>query len=211
VTALIDRIGVLDTKDPQLALGLRKIMQNWNGAAVNRLLLKDLKNNRADTDSVVKLLSLRKELREKQSNDVYDIRSGAPVALGIAACLIEDANGYDALLAGENTEAKTSMLGCARLIRAVLPIRRVAENLKSPNKMLTLAAERYLEAEDSPEARQIVLSLHPNEAKIPERELFLRRAIQPPQPALICPRFSKASTNRCRRRVTIFTRVIRKI
>jgi hypothetical protein len=53
VTALIDRISVLDAKDPQLALGLRKIIQNWNGAAVNRLLLKDLKNNRADTDSVV--------------------------------------------------------------------------------------------------------------------------------------------------------------
>ncbi len=166
VTALIDRIGVLDKKDPQLAAGLRKIMQNWNGAAVNRLLLKDLKNNRADTDSVVKLLSLRKELREKQSDDVYDVRGGTPVALGIAACLIEDANGYDALLAGENTEAKTAMLACARLIRAVLPVRRVAENLKSLNKMLTLAAERYLAAEDSPEARQIVLALHPNEAKI---------------------------------------------
>ena len=166
VTALIDRIGVLDAKDPQLALGLRKIMQNWNGAAVNRLLLKDLKTNRADTDSVVKLLSLRKELREKQSADVYDVRGGAPVALGIAACLIEDANGYDALLAGENVEAKTAMLACARLIRAVLPVRRVAENLKSSNKMLAVAAERYLAAEDSPEARRIVLALHPNEAKI---------------------------------------------
>jgi hypothetical protein len=166
VTALIDRIGILDAKDPQLALGLRKIMQNWNGAAVNRLLLKDLKTNRADTDSVVKLLSLRKELREKQPNDIYDVRGGTPVALGIAACLIEDANGYDALLAGENGEAKTAMLACARLIRAVLPVRRVTENLTSPNKMLAIAAERYLASEDSPEARQFVLALHPNEAKI---------------------------------------------
>jgi hypothetical protein len=78
VTALIDRIGVLDAKDPQLRLGLRKIIQNWNGAAVNRLLLKDLKSNRADTDSVVKLLQFAKRLREKQSSDVYDIRGGAP-------------------------------------------------------------------------------------------------------------------------------------
>jgi hypothetical protein len=32
--------------------------------------------------------------------------------------------------------------------------------------MLAMAAERYLESEDSPQARQIILSLHPNEAKI---------------------------------------------
>jgi hypothetical protein len=166
VTALIERISILDTKDPQLASGLRKIMQGWTGAAVNRLLLRDLKNNKADTDSVVKLLSLRKELREKQANDLYDARGGSPTALGIAACLIENTNEYDAILQGENVEAKTAMLSCARLIRAGLPVYMVAENLKSPNKLLATAAERYLIVEDSPEARQIVLSLHPNEAVV---------------------------------------------
>ena len=166
VTALIDRISVLDKKDPPLAVGLRRIMQNWNGAAVNRLLLQDLKHNRANTDSVVKLLSLRKELREKQWNDVNDIRGGSPTALGISACLIEDTNEYDSILAGENVEAKTAMLSCARLIRANLPVQKVAENLKSPNKILAIAAERYLIAEDSPEARQIVLALYPNEALV---------------------------------------------
>lgn len=166
VTALIERISVLDTKDPPLAFGLRKIMQSWNGAAVNRLLLRDLKNNKADTDAVVKLLSLRKDLRENQSNDVFDVRGGSPTALGIAACILEDANEFDTLLAGENTEAKAAMLICSRLIRANLPVRKVAENLRNPNKTLALAAERYLESEDSTEARQIVLSLHPNEARI---------------------------------------------
>lgn len=166
VTALIQRIEVLDMKDPQTAYGLRKIMQNWNGTAVNRLLLKDLKNNKADTDSIVKLLSLRKELREKQPDDVYDARGGSPTALGIAACLLENNGEYDALLAAENVEAKTAMLGCARLIRASLPIQKVAENLKHPNRTLVRAAELYLASEDSPEARQIILSFHPNEAKI---------------------------------------------
>jgi hypothetical protein len=61
----MQRIEILDRKDPEIAFGLRKIIQNWSGAAVNRLLLKDLKNNKTDTDSVVKLLSMRKELREK--------------------------------------------------------------------------------------------------------------------------------------------------
>ncbi|MDQ6787664.1 MAG: hypothetical protein M3033_12725 [Acidobacteriota bacterium] len=167
VAGLIDRIQYLDKRDARLAFALRSIMKNWKGAAINSLLLKDLKNGKAEPDAIVKLLSLRKELREKQSNEVFDIRSGnSSVALGISACLLEDNNEYDALLAGENIEAKTVMLACARLIRASLPVRKVAENLQSPNKVLALAAERYLESEDSPEARSIVLSLHPNEAKV---------------------------------------------
>ncbi|HXG85343.1 MAG TPA: HEAT repeat domain-containing protein [Pyrinomonadaceae bacterium] len=166
VAAMVERIGYFDTRDARIASALRKIMMNWQSAAVNSLLLRDLKNGRAETGAVVKLLSLRKDLREKQSNDVFDIRGGGAVALGISACLIEENGEYDAILAGENSEAKTAMLACARLVRANLPVRKVAENLQSPNVALALAAERYLESEDSTEARGIVLARHPNEAKI---------------------------------------------
>ncbi|MCY7375223.1 MAG: HEAT repeat domain-containing protein [Pyrinomonadaceae bacterium] len=166
VTALIDRINVLDAKEPQIAFGLRKIMLNWRGAAINAMLMRDVKNNKTDVDSVVKLLSLRKELREKQWNEVSDLRNGGQLAFGLSACLMENPPDYDALLLSENIEAKTAMLACARLIRAALPVRKVAENLSSPNKMLALAAERYLETEDSPAAQSFVLALHPNEAKI---------------------------------------------
>ena len=166
VAALIERINVLDTKEPQAAMALRSIVQSWKGAAINRLLLSDLKNGKSNVEAIIKLLSLRKELQEKHTGDISDIRGGTPVALGIAACLSEDAGEYDAILAGENAETKIAMLGCARLIRAKLPLQQVAGFLKSPNKLLALAAERYLESEDSPEARQIVLSLHPNEAKV---------------------------------------------
>lgn len=166
VAAMIDRIGYLDTRDARLASALRKIMLNWQGAAINSLLLRDLKNGKAETGAVVKLLALRKELREKQSNDVFDIRGGSAVAVGISACLLEENGEYDALLAGDNSEAKTAMLACARLVRAKLPVLKVAESLQSSNAFLALAAERYLESEDSTEARRIVLARHPNEAKI---------------------------------------------
>ena len=166
VTALIERIAVLDVSDAPTAAALRKIVVHWSGAAVNRLLLKDLKADKADGEAVVKLLSLRKSLRENQSDAVFDARGGTPTALGIAACLLENTAEYDAILAGENVEAKTALLACARLIRAVLPVRKVAENIKSANKTLALVAERYLVSEDSPEAGKIVLSLHPNEAVI---------------------------------------------
>lgn len=166
VAGMVNRISYLDTRDAPLAFALRKIMLNWQGAAVNSLLLRDLKNGKAEIGAVVKLLAARKELRERQSNDVFDIRGGNAVALGISACLLEENSEYDAILGGDNTDAKTAMLACARLIRANLPVPKVAEYLTSPNAALALAAERYLESEDSPEARRTILTRHPNEAKI---------------------------------------------
>ena len=164
--ALLERLEFFDKNEPKVAFALRKIIQNWRGAAVNSLLLRDLKNDKTDIDGVVKLLSLRRELKEKQFNEVADTRRGSATALGIAACLTEENSDYDAILAGENVESKIAMLGCARLIRARLPVREVAKNLQSPNALLALAAERYLESEDSPEARMLVLARHPNEARI---------------------------------------------
>ena len=167
LAAVVQRINVLDRTNPPIANALRRIMLGWQGAAVNLVLLNDLKNNKADINAVVKLLTIRKELKEKQPNDVYAIRTGgSSVALGIAACLLETQGDYNALLVSDNAEAKAAMFGCARLIRAELPVRIVAQNLNSPNKLLALSAERYLESNDSPEARQIILAKYPNEAKI---------------------------------------------
>jgi hypothetical protein len=166
VKAVIDRIGFHEKKNPSIADALRQIIQNWKGAAINALLLSDLKDGKSNLYAIVKLLILRRELREKQLADVTDIRAGSPTALGISACLLEQADDYDAILSGDNAEAKTAMLACARLIRAPLSLPKVAESLKSGNKLLALAAERYLESEDSPEARRTVLALHPDEAKI---------------------------------------------
>ena len=167
LTALIQRINILDRSNPPIANALRRIILNWNGAGVNLILLNDLKNNKADINEVIKLLTIRKELKEKQPNDVYAIRNGgSPFALGISACILDTQSDYNALLVSENAEAKAAMFGCARLIRAELPVRIVAQNLNSPNKPLALAAERYLEAEDGAEARRILLAKYPNEAKI---------------------------------------------
>ena len=166
VRAMVDRIAIHDKKDPMLAVSLRKVMLGWKGTALNALLLRDLKAGRLDTDAILKLLSIRKELREKQLSDVTDIRTGGQPAIGIAACLLEEPAAFDGILATGSDAAKTAALACARLIRAPLPVEKVAPLLKSPNRMLAVAAERYLESEDSPEARSLVLSLYPNQAKI---------------------------------------------
>ncbi len=164
--AVVARIGTLERNDLQTANAMRRIVLKWIGPAINALLLHDLKKNKTDSDAIVRLLFLRKDLRENQQADVFDLRTGSPIGRGISACLLEDPNDYDAVLNGPNADTKTAMLACARLIRAPLPVLKVAENLQSKDKLLALAAERYLETEDSPEARRIVLSLHPNEALI---------------------------------------------
>lgn len=166
VRAMVERIGIHDRKDPALAQTLRRVMLGWKGTALNALLLRDLKNGKLDADAIVKLLSIRKELREKQPSDVNDIRSGNAAAVGLSACILEDPADYEAALNAESEETRTATLACARLIRARLPIEKVAANLQSKNRLLATAAERYLESEDSPEARSIVISLYPNQAKI---------------------------------------------
>lgn len=166
VVALAARINELERKDPLVARALREIMKRWNGAAVYSLFLADLKNNRADVDSIVKLLSVRKELREKQLNEVFNVRGTNQIANAISACIMENPVEYEAILNGDNIQAKTALFACARLIRATLPLEKAAGYAKHPDKTLATAAQRWLESEDSPQARQIVLANNPNQAKI---------------------------------------------
>ncbi len=166
VVALAARINELERKDPPVAKALREIVKRWNGAAVYSLFMADLKNNRADIDAIVKLLSVRQELREKQLNEVFNIRGTNQIANAISACILENPVEYEAILNGDNIQAKTALFACARLIRAQLPLEKAAVYAKSSDKMLATAAQRWLESEDSPQARQIVLANNPNQAKI---------------------------------------------
>lgn len=164
--AIVDRIEVLDKNDKPLGALFRKMILRWQNAAINILLLRDVKRGIADSDTIVRLLAQKKVLRETQSADVFDIRTGTPIAVGTAACLLNDEADAQTILDNGDAETRTALLACARLIRMPLPIAKVAEDLKSTTPILVTAAERYLESEDSPEARTIVLSRHPGEAKI---------------------------------------------
>lgn len=166
IREVIARITQLEKKDPEISLALRGFLLMWKGSAINSLFLKDLKDGKADVHSVVKLLSIRKELQEKHFGEISDARRGGPVPSAVGACLTESEETYAEILNGENLEAKTALLACTRLIRAKLPVKEVAKSLSNTDKRLAAAAESYLESEDSVEARNIVLSLHPNKAKV---------------------------------------------
>lgn len=164
--AIVDRIEALDGRDPALARSLRKAVIRYQNPAFSLLFLRDVKRDRADVSGVTRLLGTRRLLRETMPSDVSDLRTGPPMAIAIAACLMEDQPDYTAILDGDNAEAKATLFACARLIRAPLPLAKSAELARGGDKRLAYAAELYLESEDSPEARAVVLSLHPGEAKI---------------------------------------------
>ena len=166
VAAVAARVDALEKRDPVTAEDLRKVLQHWDGPAVAALLLRDLKAGKTTSSAIVRLLASRKGIIEKLPSSVYELRMGVPAAAGIAACMIDSDSDYAAVLAGENAESKAAMLACARLVRGRLPLDQVALLLRSPDKRLAIAAERYLESEDSPQARAAVLALHPGEAKI---------------------------------------------
>jgi hypothetical protein len=165
-SAAIRRVGELEKTDPETAEAMRSVITSWRSRAVNSFLLNDVKSGKASADAVVRLLTIRKELRESQPGDVSSIRSGSPTAAGIAACLMESDSDYVSILEGRSDEAKKSLLACGRLIRAKLAIKTVGPLMQSADKQLAVAAERYLESEDSPEARRLLLSAHPGEAKV---------------------------------------------
>ncbi len=164
--ALVNRIEGLDKTNPRLSAAFRKMILRWQNNVINALMLRDVKNDTANVDSVVRLLSQRKSLRENQAAEVVDAGNGSPSGKGIAACLLDEEAAYAAILDSDDAAAKAAMFACARMIRGVLPIAKVAETLNTTDKRLITAAERYLESEDSPEARALVLARHPNEARI---------------------------------------------
>lgn len=164
--AIVDRIEVLDKRDKTLADSLRKMILKWQNDAINLLLLRDLKLGNSTSDAVVRLLAQRKDIREKQANDVFDIKTGVPLAVGTAPCLLDDNADAIALLENGEAEARAALFACARMIRMPLPVPLAVESLKSNVPILVTAAELYLDSEDSPDARAAVLARHPNEARI---------------------------------------------
>ena len=162
----IAREKLLRKTKPAVATVLAEIIRKWTGRVVYLELARRIRSNEADADTILTFLANRKSLREKIPNEINSMRATNGLTRGIGACVAEDAGEYLSILGQTDQETQIAMFSCARLIRAGLPVREVGELLKSQNNLLALAAERYLETEDSVEARKLILAKHPNEALI---------------------------------------------
>lgn len=162
----IERQKILQKEKPEAAKVLSGIMAKWQGRLIDLEMIDRIADGKADVETIIGALARRKELKERVSNELYILRGKSGLAGATAACLIEDDNDILSAFHSEDVETQIGTLACARLLRKSLPVRKVGVLLDSPNRLLTLAAERYLESEDSPEAGQLVLSKHPGEALI---------------------------------------------
>ena len=166
VLRTIERQKILQKKKPEVAKILSEIMAKWQGRLIDLEMLRKISSGEADVETIVGALARRKELKERVKNDLYVLRGKSGLTGGIAACLLDDENEILSAFHSQNLETQISALACARLLQKSLPVWEVGNYLNSEHQLLALAAERYLESEDSPESRRLVWAKHPNEALI---------------------------------------------
>lgn len=177
----VERLKVLKRTKPAVAQILAGIMQKWKGRVAFLETIRQIKAGEADVEAVLNFLAKRKDSREKMPNELVNLRTSNGIGRGLGACIIEEDLEYSNVLGGGDVEAQTAMFGCARLIRAKLPLAAVGGFLSNANPMLALAAERYLETEDSVEARQMILAKRPNDIVIlGAQEAFVPNSVKTP-------------------------------
>jgi hypothetical protein len=129
-------------------------------------VIRRILNSQASAETIALALENRQNFQRHASRSLHEIiqRGGSPA--GMAAVLLGDARSVEGVLGGVDLPAQRSLLACARLIRHPLELNKVAELMSSGDQELALAAERYLESEDSPLARSLVRARHPGECII---------------------------------------------
>ena len=166
ILRVIERVKILKRSNPPVAEILSEIMQKWGNRLVDLEMLDQVKTGTADVKIIIKLLTKREELRQRVPGELSAMRLMDGLPRGLSAAISEDTAAMIGVLGQADAETQAAVLAGARLLRIDLPVQTVGALLDSPNKLLALAAARYLESEDSPPARTLVLSKHADEVRL---------------------------------------------
>ena len=163
---LIARAKALRTERPDIANGLWAVARALEFPTVYAELAERIAE--ADVDLVTALIALerRQKLSATAGTTLQAMLGRSGYAFGVATILLDDHDKARSILESSDREAQVALLACARVMRVALPVEQVGKLLTTTDKQLALAAERYLESEDSPAARKLILARHPNEALI---------------------------------------------
>lgn len=173
-----EHIKDVENTDAGLAKKLREIAAKWKGRAIYAEMLQLVAENKAGAADIITILARRKEIRGQAPLELTWLAGKSGAARALEAGISENELRMSEITTGADIEGRIAALAVARLIRLKLPIAGVIPFLKDNNKLLALAAERYLESEDSPEARRAVLAAHPGEMLIlGARESFGERQV----------------------------------
>ncbi len=162
--AVVARAEVLKKSNPPVARVLLEIVHGWQGLQVDLDMVHRLADGSADAEMIRKTLELREKLRESVKPELQALAEATDLAQGLAPVLLEDAALAQSVLNSGSESSQITLLAGARLTQLPLPVDVVGAMLHSKNQLLAVAAESYLLAEDSKDARELVWARHPKEA-----------------------------------------------
>ncbi len=160
------RAESLRSKNPAMARKLLTVAQGWRSRLVELDMLRRIEAGEADAETMARTLEIRERLRAGVGRELRNLPDAGGATPGVAAVLLEDEALAQSILNTGDPIAQLALLACARLTRMALPVAQVGSLLRSRDANLALAAERYLLAEDSAEARRLMVESRPNAAVI---------------------------------------------
>jgi len=163
---LLERAKALRATEPAVAREILRIIEAAPLRPVEVNLVERIGEGRADVDSVALALERRDALAPSAGDELNGLIKQGGYAAGVAAAILNDEHDWKAALESGDAKTQLALLAGARYMRDKLPVESVARLLNSPNRELAKAAESYLEIEDGPEARKLVLARHPGEMRI---------------------------------------------
>lgn len=162
--AVLARAEALRKQDPALSRALLGVAEGWQARQVDLDMLRRVGTGAADAATVSNALERREKLRESVGPELRLLLAGGGSAQSVAAVILGDEGVAQSLLTSTDGIAQLALLACARMTQTPLPVAQVGSLLHSKDADLQLAAERYLLAEDSREARELLWARHPGEA-----------------------------------------------
>lgn len=164
VPTVLRRATQLRTRNPALSRSLMEIAHRWQGRQIDLDMIKRIAANTAEANTILSALERRTKLRETVEPELHSLLAANGVPQGIGVILLEDDAMARSILSSSDQSAQLGLLASARLTQTPLPIDLVGPLMNSKNSLLATAAERYLLAEDSKQARTLLLEHHSNEA-----------------------------------------------
>jgi len=178
VDAVHQALPELAERDRAAAAELRVLVSHWPSAGPDRAGVQALAAGELGSEEIAALLRRREEVAEHAAPDLACLATGEGLTAGTAAILLGEAAPVERILARGEPVTQVALLAAARLAGAALPVAVVGDLLARADPAdddeaaVARAAELYLEANDSPPARRLLLAAHPGEARILGRRLL---------------------------------------
>ena len=162
--SVLARAESLKKTNPAMAESLLTIANKWRSRDIDLDMIHRIADGTADANTLATALSRSADLRETVGGELQILLQRSDEVAGIGAVFLNDSQMAQTILSSGNKPAQIGLLASARLTQTPLAVELVGKLLSNKNPLLALAAERYLLAEDSKEARKLLWQHHPEQA-----------------------------------------------